>query len=228
MSRTPHTERSLFLLLHTTNRYNFAAFYFPEIIAEWAAAEAAKQKQEAGQPGGGGGQQQRPAFAPPRKILYLDTDVVVQGSVAELWDDLDLRGYPAAAVEDCSQTFKFGYFRDQYNKYDGAATFASGQAWSSCKAIPPLLFRAAGINRRACVFNRGVLFIDIAAWAELKIPARIERWLSAHTSIKSFVRPALLRKGEKSHLRKFCRRLWQARFQLPGDPPSSVLVLGLS
>ena len=124
VSHTSHKSDRFFFFFTHNNRYNFAAFYFPEIIAEWAAAEAAKQKQEAGQPGGG---QQRPAFAPPRKILYLDTDVVVQGSVAELWDDLDLRGYPAAAVEDCSQTFKFGYFRDQYNKYDGAATFASGQ-----------------------------------------------------------------------------------------------------
>ena len=113
-----------------------------------AAAEAAKAATApAGGHGGPGGPQAQ-AFAPPRKILYLDTDVVVQGDVAELWDALDLQGYPAAAVEDCSQTFKFGYFRDQYNKWDGSVTFASGQAWSSCKAIPPLLFRAAGINRR--------------------------------------------------------------------------------
>eukprot|EP00959_Pyramimonas_sp_CCMP1952_P393422 8243319-Pyramimonas_sp.AAC.2 len=36
------------------------------------------------------------------RIIYLDTDVIVQGDVLEL-ATLDLMGNPIAAVEDCSQ-----------------------------------------------------------------------------------------------------------------------------
>ena len=74
------------------------------------------------------------------------------------------------------------------------------------------------------MFNRGVLFIDVAAWGELKMAARIERWLSAHTFLKAFVRGALLKKGEKSHLRKFCRRLWQFGVS---QPPFLLALHGL-
>ena len=52
--------------------FNFAAFYLPYVLRA------------------------------ARRVIYLDTDVVVTGDVGEL-AALDLGGAPAAAVEDCTQ-----------------------------------------------------------------------------------------------------------------------------
>ena len=38
------------------------------------------------------------------RIVYLDTDVILQGDILEL-ATLDLKGNPIAAVEDCSQVY---------------------------------------------------------------------------------------------------------------------------
>ena len=39
-----------------------------------------------------------------RRLVYMDSDVVLQGDVA-LLAKLDMEGHPVAAVEDCSQHF---------------------------------------------------------------------------------------------------------------------------
>ena len=54
--------------------FNFAAFYLPYVLASTSET----------------------------RVLYLDTDVVVTGDVGEL-ADVDMGGFPAGAVEDCSQ-----------------------------------------------------------------------------------------------------------------------------
>ena len=38
------------------------------------------------------------------RLIYLDTDVLLLGDIGALWQ-MDMKGLPAAAVEDCSQSF---------------------------------------------------------------------------------------------------------------------------
>ena len=40
----------------------------------------------------------------PGRLIYLDTDVILVDDIERLWK-VDLKGAPAAAVQDCSQTF---------------------------------------------------------------------------------------------------------------------------
>ena len=39
------------------------------------------------------------------RLIYLDTDVLLLQDIEVLWKT-DMKGLPAAAVEDCSQTFE--------------------------------------------------------------------------------------------------------------------------
>ena len=39
------------------------------------------------------------------RLIYLDTDVLLLQDIEVLWK-MDMKGLPAAAVEDCSQTFE--------------------------------------------------------------------------------------------------------------------------
>lgn len=98
----------------------------------------------------------------PRKLLYLDTDVVLRGDVAELLA-VDLRGHAAAAVEDCSQQF------DMYIDF---------------KQLSKLGFQRPGLDAKACVFNRGVFVVDLVRWRELRITEDIELWMARYRTTK--------------------------------------------
>lgn len=121
--------------------FNFAAFYLPYVLHD----------------------------SPRARVLYLDTDTVVKGDVGEL-DNLDMRGAPAAAVEDCTQKiFKYINF-EMLQKYDQRAV--EKQAWKRWGL-------ADSLSNETCVFNRGVVLFDCARWRELRLTETIEDLVDA-------------------------------------------------
>lgn len=116
--------------------FNFAAFYLPYVLHD----------------------------SPRARVLYLDTDTVVRGDVGEL-DSIDMKGAPAAAVEDCTQKiFKYINF-EMLRKYDQRAP--EKQAWKRWGI-------ADTVSNDTCVFNRGVVLFDCARWRELRLTETIE------------------------------------------------------
>jgi hypothetical protein len=87
------------------------------------------------------------------RIVYLDTDVIVQGDIMELAEGhLDLEGHPVAAVEDCSQRFEI-YFN-----------------WHE-------LAKFGNVPRQTCVFNHGIFVMDTDKWRKDKVTEKIELWM---------------------------------------------------
>ncbi|XP_024362409.1 uncharacterized protein [Physcomitrium patens] len=100
-----------------------------------------------------------------RRIIYLDSDIVVKGNL-EVLNDVDLEGHSVAAIEDCSQRFQV-YFDfaqlDEIQKRQGP----DRPSW-----LPDEPF-----NKSACVFNRGVLVIDTKEWIDQNITKAIVWWM---------------------------------------------------
>ncbi|CAI5479113.1 unnamed protein product [Closterium sp. Yama58-4] len=107
-----------------------------------------------------------PQMAPQfRRIVYLDADIVVVGDIGEL-ADVDMEGRPVAAVQDCMQTFKTYFDFDQ---------LAAIQA----RKDPSKPWMPSGpFNKTTCVFNRGVLLMDVQRWLQSNISGAIEWWMS--------------------------------------------------
>ncbi|CAE7181773.1 GATL4 [Symbiodinium pilosum] len=118
--------------------FNFAPFYLEEFLATWAGPNV------------------------PERLVYMDTDVLLQADVAEL-AKMDLGGYPVAAVEDCSQHF------DLYIDFE---------------ELSDLGLKRAGLEPAECVFNRGVFVMDVRRWRKLQITQEIERWMARYRSAK--------------------------------------------
>ncbi|CAI5971549.1 unnamed protein product [Closterium sp. NIES-65] len=107
-----------------------------------------------------------PQMAPQfRRIVYLDADVVVVGDIGEL-ADVDMEGRPVAAVQDCMQTFKTYFDFDQ---------LAAIQARND----PSKPWMPSGpFDRTTCVFNRGVLLMDVQRWLQSNVSGAIEWWMA--------------------------------------------------
>lgn len=118
--------------------FNFAAFYLPYVLSTTSDA----------------------------RVLYLDTDVVVTGDVGEL-AAMDMRGFPAGAVEDCSQ---------QVTKYVNMDLFlaANDETWKLSKP-----------DASTCVFNRGVVLFDSKRWRDLHLTETIEELVEAFVASKA-------------------------------------------
>lgn len=102
------------------------------------------------------------------RVLYLDTDTVVQTDLAcELATGrLDLKGRPAAGAKDCSQNIgKYVNF-EKMKKHDVASRL-------------PLQLKA---KPSSCVINRGVVLVDTAAWSQSNITRAIELLVARHLS----------------------------------------------
>mmetsp|Transcript_4674 Transcript_4674/g.16693 ORF Transcript_4674/g.16693 Transcript_4674/m.16693 type:complete len:547 (+) Transcript_4674:109-1749(+) len=127
-----------------------------------------------------------PHILAAKRVLYLDSDVVVRGDVGEL-AHLHLRGRAAAAVEDCTQrltryvdfplaeTYRQAASRRVAAQAgDCAAAVADAAAESAppphCEPAP----RALPPNN-TCVFNRGVLLLNRHVWLKERVAERIER-----------------------------------------------------
>ena len=115
--------------------FNFAAFYMPHVLYH------------------------------TRRVIYLDTDIVVQGDVLEL-ATLDLHNKAVAAVNDCSQ--KIAKYFDE-------------------KLLPiqhKILWQRV-LRGDGCVFNRGVVVFDTLRWRTLQLTETIEDLVDAFVDSKA-------------------------------------------
>uniref|UniRef100_K3ZUT7 Hexosyltransferase n=1 Tax=Setaria italica TaxID=4555 RepID=K3ZUT7_SETIT len=91
-----------------------------------------------------------------RRVIYLDSDVVVVDDVRKLWS-VDLEGHVVAAPEYCHANFT-KYFTDAFwSDADLSATFR---------------------GRRPCYFNTGVMVMDVAKWRLGGYTRRVEEWMA--------------------------------------------------
>lgn len=90
-----------------------------------------------------------------RRVIYLDSDLVVVDDVAKLWRT-ELASRTVGAPEYCHANFT-KYFTEKF--------------WSD----PRLSNTFAG--RRPCYFNTGVMVMDLTRWRRLGFTRRIERWM---------------------------------------------------
>ncbi|KAK3270040.1 hypothetical protein CYMTET_21543 [Cymbomonas tetramitiformis] len=93
-----------------------------------------------------------------RRLIYFDTDVIVQGDVAEL-GHMGLDGNPIATVEDCSQNFELYFDFKQLER----------MGWTSMWPF---------YNKAACVFNHGMFVMDTEKWIAANVTVHIEKWMS--------------------------------------------------
>ncbi|GJP34207.1 hypothetical protein CLOM_g3013 [Closterium sp. NIES-68] len=106
-----------------------------------------------------------PQMAPQfGRIVYLDADIVVVGDIGEL-ADVDMEGRPVAAVEDCMQTFKTYFDFDQLAEIQ--ARNDPSKPWMPSEPF----------DKTTCVFNRGVLLMDVQRWLQSNISGAIEWWM---------------------------------------------------
>ncbi|KAG2324603.1 hypothetical protein Bca4012_039124 [Brassica carinata] len=93
-----------------------------------------------------------------RRVIYLDSDLIVVDDIAELWRTR-LGSKTIGAPEYC---------RANFTKYFTPAF------WSSER-----LFSAAfgGRRRRPCYFNTGVMVMDLERWRRVGYTEVIERWM---------------------------------------------------
>ncbi|KAI4319449.1 hypothetical protein MLD38_033046 [Melastoma candidum] len=91
-----------------------------------------------------------------KRIIYLDSDLVVVDDIAELWE-VDLEDKVLAAPEYCHANFT-KYFTDLF--------------WSD----PELAKTFDG--RRPCYFNTGVMVMDVDKWRVGGYTQKVEEWMS--------------------------------------------------
>ncbi|KAJ6819279.1 uncharacterized protein M6B38_403535 [Iris pallida] len=90
-----------------------------------------------------------------RRVIYLDSDLVVVDDVSKLWAT-DLGSRTVGAPEYCHANFT-KYFTERF--------------WSDRKLA------GAFSGRRPCYFNTGVMVIDLDRWRRFGSTRRIERWM---------------------------------------------------
>ncbi|XP_010922260.1 probable galacturonosyltransferase-like 7 [Elaeis guineensis] len=100
-----------------------------------------------------------------RRVIYLDSDLVVVDDVAKLWRT-SLGSRTVGAPEYCHANFT-KYFTERF--------------WSD----PRLAGTFAG--RRPCYFNTGVMVIDLVRWRRFGYTRRIVRWMEVQKGAASAV-----------------------------------------
>ncbi|KAL5983631.1 putative galacturonosyltransferase-like 7 [Asimina triloba] len=90
-----------------------------------------------------------------RRVVYLDSDLIVVDDVAKLWST-SLGRRTVGAPEYCHANFT-KYFTERFWKEPRLAGAFDG--------------------RRPCYFNTGVMVIDLALWRRLGYTRKIERWM---------------------------------------------------
>ncbi|XP_021906775.1 LOW QUALITY PROTEIN: probable galacturonosyltransferase-like 4 [Carica papaya] len=91
-----------------------------------------------------------------KRVIYLDSDLVVVDDIAKLWD-VDLEKKVLAAPEYCHANFT-KYFTDLF--------------WSA----PELAGTFEG--RRPCYFNTGVMVVDVEKWRKGGYTMKVEEWMA--------------------------------------------------
>lgn len=80
-----------------------------------------------------------PSLVPAAKVIYLDSDMVVQQNLEELWE-IDMRTFPLAAVTELGTTFAEGRLRYK-------------DVW-----------KVQGLDPDVSHFNSGLLVLDLELW----------------------------------------------------------------
>ncbi|KAG2402855.1 hypothetical protein LR48_Vigan02g112900 [Vigna angularis] len=90
-----------------------------------------------------------------KRVIYLDSDIVVVDDIAKLWE-VELEGKVLAAPEYCQANFMV-YFTDLFwNDKELSRTFE---------------------GRKPCYFNTGVMVMDVEKWREGKYREKMEAWM---------------------------------------------------
>jgi lipopolysaccharide biosynthesis glycosyltransferase len=102
-----------------------------------------------------------PSLLPPcvKRVLFLDSDVVVLGAVEKLWAH-QLGGQPLATPLFCEPSTRL-------------STFFTPSFWNQ-RRLSGGVWRL----RDACSFDAGVMLMDLHAWRRQRVTADVERWLS--------------------------------------------------
>jgi lipopolysaccharide biosynthesis glycosyltransferase len=95
-----------------------------------------------------------------RRVIYLDSDLVLVDDVAKLWRT-DLGGRTVGAPEYCHANF---------------TKYFTGRFWSDQR------FAGTFVGRRPCYFNTGVMVLDLERWRRAGYTQRIERWMEIQKS----------------------------------------------
>ncbi|XP_058076802.1 probable galacturonosyltransferase-like 7 [Magnolia sinica] len=90
-----------------------------------------------------------------RRVIYLDSDLVVVDDVAKLWN-YSLGSRTVGAPEYCHANFT-KYFTERF--------------WSDER------FSGTFNGRKPCYFNTGVMVMDLVKWRRFGFSRRIERWM---------------------------------------------------
>ncbi|KAF5745895.1 galacturonosyltransferase-like 7-like [Tripterygium wilfordii] len=93
-----------------------------------------------------------------RRVIYLDSDLVVVDDIAKLWST-SLGSSTIGAPEYCHANFT-KYFTDNF--------------WSNKR------FSDTFNGREECYFNTGVMIIDLVKWRRAGYTKRIEKWMEIH------------------------------------------------
>ncbi|XP_057765729.1 probable galacturonosyltransferase-like 3 [Salvia miltiorrhiza] len=98
-----------------------------------------------------------PDLLPPslRRIIYLDSDLIVVDDIAKLWR-IDLNSHVLGAPEYCHANFSH-YFTPKF--------------WSTP------FFGATFRRRNPCYFNTGVMVIDLIKWRRHGFTHKLEHWM---------------------------------------------------
>lgn len=115
-----------------TSPFNFAPFYLPQYI-----------------------QLQTPAS----RLIYLDTDTLVLGDLAEL-DGMDMLGHPCAATPFCLQRM------EDFMNFDVLTKLGFGKVY----------------DPKSCIANRGLLVVNVPVWEQKGITQKIEQWMERFNS----------------------------------------------
>ncbi|GLT47169.1 hypothetical protein SLA2020_208820 [Shorea laevis] len=90
-----------------------------------------------------------------KRIIYLDSDLVVVDDIKNLWK-VDLEGKVVAAPEYCHANFT-KYFTDLF--------------WSDKK------LSSTFSGRKPCYFNTGVMVVDVERWQQGEYTQKLEEWM---------------------------------------------------
>lgn len=91
-----------------------------------------------------------------KRVIYLDSDIIVVDDVGKLWD-VDMKGKVVAAPEYCHANF---------------TQYFTGTFW----ADPALSKTFEG--RIPCYFNTGVMVVDVDKWRKGEYTQRVEKWMA--------------------------------------------------
>ncbi|XP_048227847.1 probable galacturonosyltransferase-like 7 [Ricinus communis] len=95
-----------------------------------------------------------------RRVIYLDSDLVVVDDIAKLWNT-NLGSRTIGAPEYCHANFT-KYFTSSF--------------WSNKR------FSSTFSGRKPCYFNTGVMVIDLVKWRRVGYTKRIEMWMEIQKS----------------------------------------------